>query len=126
MSWVAHYLDDFVTVGPPESPECQTKLKIMLATCQRVGVGVPVAQEKCAGPAAVLVFLGFELDTNPTGDRCLWLLGLRSSLGFMVVAVEMGRSIDRVAYLSKGASPNSLCGSGMGRALGGTASAVPL
>ena len=64
--------------------------------------------------------------SHPTGDRCLWLLGLRSSLGFMVVAVEMGRSIDRVAYLSKGASPNSLCSSGMGRALGGTASAVPL
>ena len=200
----------------------------MLATCQRLGV--PVAQEKCAGPAAVLVFLGFELDTNqmvirlpevklhrtqslvrdwlgkkackkrdlesllghlqhaatvvhpgrtfvrrlielvstvqtqdwgiclssstrsdlnwwfvfmerwkrslhgsksfnachPTGDRRLWLLGLWSSLGIMVVAVEMGRSINRVAYLSKGASPNSLCGSGMGRALGGMASGVPL
>ena len=62
VSWVAHYLDDFITVGSPESPECQTNLKIMLATCQRLGV--PVAQKKCAGPAAVLVFLGFELDTN--------------------------------------------------------------
>ena len=67
VSWVAHYLDDFVTVGPPESPECQTNLKIMLATCQRLGV--PVAQEKCAGPAAVLVFLGFELDTNQMAIR---------------------------------------------------------
>ena len=49
-------------VGSPESPECQTNLKIMLATCQRLGV--PVAQKKCAGLAAVLVFLGVELDTN--------------------------------------------------------------
>ena len=62
MSWVAHYLDDFITVGSTESPECQTNLKIMLATCQRLRV--PVAQEKCAGTTAVLVFLGFELDTN--------------------------------------------------------------
>ena len=224
VSWVAHYLDDFITVGSPGSPECQTNLGIMLATCQRLGV--PVAQKKCAGPATVLVFLGFELNTNqmgdkvargqvashavlgqglagqegmqeerprvsletlaacsdsgtpgrtfdrtgfngadtgsvdspefvysfrpelvvcfygevewslhgsksfnashPTGDGRLWLLGLRSPLGIMVVAVEMGRSIYRVAYLSKRASPNSLCGSNMGRALGGTASGMPL
>ena len=64
--------------------------------------------------------------SHPTGDRRLWLLVLQSSLGIMVVAVEMGRSTYRVAHLSKGASPNSLCGSGMGRALGGTASGMPL
>ena len=62
MFWVAHYLDDFITVGSPGSPECQTILGIMLATCQRLGV--PVAQKTCVCPAAVLVFLGFELNTN--------------------------------------------------------------
>ena len=58
VSWAAHYLDDFVTVGPPESPEYQANFKIMLVTCQQLGV--PVAQEKCAGPAAVLVFWGLN------------------------------------------------------------------
>jgi len=47
VSWVAHYLDDFITVGSPESPECQTNLKIMQTTCQ--WLGVPVVQKKCAG-----------------------------------------------------------------------------
>ena len=59
---MAHYLDDFITTGSPESPVFQTNLSIMLAKSQQLGV--PVAQTKCAGPVAVLVFLGFELDTN--------------------------------------------------------------
>ena len=61
MSWVAHYLDDFVTVGAPDSLECQSNLDRMLLACRRLGV--PVAQEKCAGPATRMVFLGFELDS---------------------------------------------------------------
>ena len=61
VSWVAHYLDDFVTVGAPDSLECQSNLDRMLLACRRLGV--PVAQEKCAGPATRMVFLGFELDS---------------------------------------------------------------
>ena len=64
----------------------------------------------------------FMLPNAPMLDtplsRCLWLLGLRSPLGIMVVTVEMVWSIDRVA--------NSLCSSDMGRALWGTASGMPL
>ena len=34
----------------------------MLGLCQKLGV--PVAPSKCMGPASVLTFLGFELDTD--------------------------------------------------------------
>ena len=60
-TWVAHYLDDFITVGAPNSPECQSNLDCMLTACSHLGV--PVAHSKCAGPATSLVFLGFELDS---------------------------------------------------------------
>ena len=62
VTWVDHYLDDFITLGPPETATCQANLERMLSSCQRLGV--PVAQGKCAGPTSVLVFLGFELDTE--------------------------------------------------------------
>ena len=62
VSWVAHYLDDFITMGAPGSQECRRNLDQMLSTCQHLGV--PVASEKCAGPSLVMVFLGFELDTT--------------------------------------------------------------
>ena len=61
VSWVAHYLDDFITMGAPGSQECGRNLDQILMTCQRLGI--PVASNNCAGPAAVMVFLGFELDT---------------------------------------------------------------
>ena len=59
VSWVAHYLDDFITVGSPESPECQTNLKIMLATCQRLGV--PVAQKSVRAQRQCWYFWGLNL-----------------------------------------------------------------
>jgi hypothetical protein len=62
VTWVAHYLDDYITMGPPHSEICTQNLEVMLSSCTRLGV--PVAPEKCAGPATVMVFLGFELDTN--------------------------------------------------------------
>ena len=49
-------------MGPPHSDECQQNLEVMLSSCRRLGV--PVAPGKCAGPSTVMVFLGFELDTN--------------------------------------------------------------
>ena len=59
---MAHYLDDYITMGPPDSDVCGRNLDTMLATCARLGV--PTASGKCAGPASSLVFLGFELDTE--------------------------------------------------------------
>ena len=62
VTWVSHYLDDFITLGPPGTATCQSNLEQMLSSCARLGV--PVAPGKCVGPATVLVFLGFELDTE--------------------------------------------------------------
>ena len=61
VSWVDHYLDDFITMGAPGSQECQANKDRMLASCRRLGV--PMAPEKCTDPAPRMVFLGFELDT---------------------------------------------------------------
>lgn len=62
VTWGAHYLDDFITLGPPGKLTCQSNLDRMLDLCRTLGV--PVAPEKCAGPTSVLVFLGFEIDSN--------------------------------------------------------------
>ena len=62
VSWVAHYLDDYITMGPPGADTCAANLEAMLATCARLGV--PTAPGKCEGPTSSLVFLGFELDTE--------------------------------------------------------------
>ena len=62
VSWVAHYLDDFITLGVPRSQECQVNMERILSVCRRLGV--PVAPSKCEGPATVLVFLGFEIDSD--------------------------------------------------------------
>ena len=52
VTWVAHYLDDYITLGPPNSEVCGENLDRMLTTCRRFGV--PVAPAKCAGPTSVL------------------------------------------------------------------------
>ena len=58
---VAHYLDDFITVGSLESDECAHNLHVALLTCEELGV--PVAGHKCEGPSTCLTFLGIEVDT---------------------------------------------------------------
>ena len=66
--WVAHYLDDFVTVGAPDSLECQSNQDRMLLACQRLGV--PVAQEKCAGPDGLSGFrVGFPRNNHPSAGE---------------------------------------------------------
>ena len=56
-----HYLDDFLTMGPPASPTCQSNLDILMQTCKELGV--PLATEKLEGPSTTLTFLGVEIDT---------------------------------------------------------------
>ena len=55
-------MDDYITVGPPNSHICQSNLDCMLATRKRLGV--PVAPAKCEGPATVLTFFGLEVCTE--------------------------------------------------------------
>ena len=57
-----HYLDDFLLVGPQEQPTCQEAMATMLQVCERMGV--PVATEKCEGPATCITFLGIVLDSS--------------------------------------------------------------
>ena len=52
VTWVAHYLDNYISINR----------EVMLSSCRRLGV--PVVPVKCAGPSTVMVFLGFEIDTN--------------------------------------------------------------
>ena len=59
---VDHYLDDFVTLGRPASPECSQNLRTVLAVCEELGI--PLAVDKLEGPADRLTFLGIEIDTQ--------------------------------------------------------------
>jgi len=61
VSWAIHYLDDFLTMGPPDSPECAINMQHMQAICKEAGL--PLEPEKTVGPASTLTFLGIELDS---------------------------------------------------------------
>ena len=61
-TFLLHYLDDFLTIGPPTSDICKTNLNIIMRTCKELGV--PLAIEKIEGPATSLPFLGIILDSN--------------------------------------------------------------
>lgn len=57
-----HYLDDYFTVGPPNSKTCADNVKIMIRMASHLGI--PLAPEKLEGPTTSLVFLGILIDTN--------------------------------------------------------------
>ena len=59
---VLHYLDDFLTIGPQDSPSCASNLQRIKDTCSLLGI--PLALEKVEGPSQSLTFLGISLDTQ--------------------------------------------------------------
>ena len=59
---IDHYLDDFIVIGPPGSPECAMALDTVLRGC--ADLGVPLAMDKLEGPVPCLTFLGIEIDTE--------------------------------------------------------------
>lgn len=61
VTYVDHYIDDYITVGRPNSDECARNLRSMHETCSKSGV--PVEEDKSEGPSTVLTFLGIEIDT---------------------------------------------------------------
>ena len=61
VEFVIHYLDNFLFGGRPGSESCSRALDHGLRLCRTVGF--PVMQEKVLGPATVLDFLGFIMDT---------------------------------------------------------------
>ena len=71
VSWAIHYVDDFLTIGKPESDKCQRNMHIMHDICSKAGL--PLEPTKTQGPSETLTFLGIELDATrmeirlPTG-----------------------------------------------------------
>ena len=62
VDFVFHYLDDYLVVGTPASPECAEALTALLGVFDRLGF--PVAMDKLDGPWSRFTFLGFELDSS--------------------------------------------------------------
>ena len=67
VSPILHYLDDFLTMGPPSSTTCLGNLNIIKELCMHLGV--PLALEKLEGPTQSLTFLGIVLDTSRMKKR---------------------------------------------------------
>ena len=61
VGWLAHYVDDFITVGSPGSGKCGTYMDIMHRVCE--DAAMPIEPEKDEGPATTISFLGLELDS---------------------------------------------------------------
>ena len=61
VSPIMHYLDDYLTLAPPDSATCHHNLDIIKSVCLQLGV--PLALEKVEGPSTSLTFLGIVLDT---------------------------------------------------------------
>ena len=57
-----HYLDDYLIVGPPSSPDYHMHLNNMLAVCEHLGF--PIATDKLEGPATCITFLGIAIDAD--------------------------------------------------------------
>ena len=68
VTFVWHYIDDFIVCGPPTSPECHRSLQIMTSTCEELGM--PLAKHKVAGPTSCMTVLGIKIDTK-AGQLCL-------------------------------------------------------
>ena len=67
VTFVWHYIDDFIVCGPPTSPECHRSLQITTSTCEKVGV--PLAKHKVAGPTSCITVLGIEIDIKASQLR---------------------------------------------------------
>ena len=62
VTYLIHYLDDYLIMGPPHSTVCQQNVDIFISLCAELGV--PLAPDKLEGPSTSLTFLGIILDTE--------------------------------------------------------------
>ena len=60
--YILHYLDNYVVVGPPDSPTCQASLASLHRICNYLHI--PLAEHKQESPTTRLVFLGILFDTQ--------------------------------------------------------------
>lgn len=56
-----HILDDFLLLGPPDSPICNLALHQFMSMCDVLGV--PIKGIKVEGLSNTLIFPGIELDS---------------------------------------------------------------
>ena len=68
VTFLRHYLDDFLTLGPPSLPVCHNNLQTCVRLCKQLGL--PIHPGKLEGPATCLTILGIELDSE-TLQACL-------------------------------------------------------
>lgn len=61
VTFILHYLEDYLTMGKSDSPKCQENLELIQRTCEHPGV--PLKLEKVEDPTPSLVFLGILIDT---------------------------------------------------------------
>jgi len=115
-TYVNHYLDDFVTVGPPHSQECANNLSIMKSVC--ADLNFAVNPDKVVEACTQLEFLGIWIDTemmelrisddrlaDTMAELSLWahrrrakkraLLSLIGKLSFVCRVVRSGRTFLR-------------------------------
>jgi len=62
VSFLLHYLDDFLTIASPTLDACQHNLDAIKCVCKTLGV--PLAWKQVEGPAMVLSFFWIILDTS--------------------------------------------------------------
>ena len=61
VDFLRHYLDNFLTLGPPASSVCADNLRSCIKLCAELGL--PLNPDKLEGPSTCLTILGIELDS---------------------------------------------------------------
>jgi hypothetical protein len=61
VTYIQHYLDNFIVFGHPGSGECKQSLDHVLSLFDKLGI--PLAPDKLEGPSTTPTFLGIEIDT---------------------------------------------------------------
>ena len=86
VTYIYRYLDDFIVVGPPSSPQCSYDLAALKSVCASLNWGASGCQYKEEGLTTCLTFLGIKIDSVAAelrlpGDKLQRLLSTRSELG---------------------------------------------
>ena len=61
VTFIIHYLDDYLTMGKKHTKECENNLAIIQQIC--AWLGFPLKVVKMEGPTEILIFLGILIDT---------------------------------------------------------------
>ena len=98
-----HYLDDFITIGCPDSEECAFFLQLLINLCALLGL--PLAVEKVEGPSTCIPFLGIEIDSVAQELR----LPSEKLLRIQSMLQDWGRKQDAKGFAISSRSPPT-CG----------------